>query len=101
MNDTADVADALRAVRDELARLSERVGALEAAAFRAQSGARAAGDGAPASQGANDALLAVLSAAVAAYLGKKPRIRSVRVLSSPEWGRQGRLLIQASHALER
>jgi hypothetical protein len=104
MSDTADVAEALRAVRDELARLSERVAALEAAAFRAQGGAGAArtgGDGARPDGGASDALLAVLGAAIAAYLGKTPRIRSVRVLSSPEWGRQGRLYIQASHALER
>lgn len=86
--------DALRALREELAGLAARVAALEAelAAVRA----------APAAAGAeepevDEALLAVLSAAVAAYLGKKPRIRSVRVLSSPEWARSGRMHIQGSH----
>jgi methylmalonyl-CoA carboxyltransferase large subunit len=87
--------DTIRALREELARLSERVAALEAAASRAPAPSAAA------REGPSEAVLAILSAAIAAYLGKKPRLKSVRVLSSPEWGRQGRLHIQASHALER
>ena len=92
MNDIANDGDTVRALREELARLSARVASLEAAAFRAQSAQRA-------DAGPDEKLMAVLAAAVAAYLGKKPRIRSVRVVSSPEWARQGRLHIQASHAL--
>jgi len=41
----------------------------------------------------------VISAAVAAFLGKKPHIRQIRLLGSVAWAQQGRTTIQASHAL--
>jgi methylmalonyl-CoA carboxyltransferase large subunit len=41
----------------------------------------------------------VISAAVAAFLGKRPRIRQVRLLGSAAWAQAGRVTIQASHAL--
>jgi methylmalonyl-CoA carboxyltransferase large subunit len=44
-------------------------------------------------------LLLVLSAAVAAYLGKRPHIRAVRLLGSSAWAQQGRVFVQASHQL--
>lgn len=49
--------------------------------------------------------LSILAAAVAAYLGKRARIRGARLLrtgpySSP-WAQQGRVYIQASHVLQR
>ena len=40
-----------------------------------------------------------ISAAIAAFLGKKPHIRQIRLLGSAAWSQQGRLTIQASHAL--
>ena len=47
--------------------------------------------------------LAVIAASVAAFLGKKVRIRSARVLETPyaveRWARQGRLIVQTSHNL--
>jgi methylmalonyl-CoA carboxyltransferase large subunit len=46
--------------------------------------------------------LAIISAAIAAYLGKTVRIRSARRLSPDErstWAQQGRVYIQASHNL--
>lgn len=92
MSDAAALADTLRDLREELARLSERVAALEAAA-------RAPAPRGAADEVVDDAVLAVIAAACAAYLGTKPRIRGIRVLSSPEWARQGRAHIQASHAL--
>lgn len=45
-----------------------------------------------------DVLLA-LSAAIAAYLGKRPHIRAVRLLGSHAWAQQGRVFVQASHQL--
>jgi methylmalonyl-CoA carboxyltransferase large subunit len=36
---------------------------------------------------------------VAAFLGKKPHIRQIRLLGSAAWSQQGRVTIQASHAL--
>jgi methylmalonyl-CoA carboxyltransferase large subunit len=41
----------------------------------------------------------VIGAAIAAYLGKKPHIRQIRLLGTTGWAQQGRLTIQASHAL--
>lgn len=48
--------------------------------------------------------LAVLSSAVAAFIGKQARIRSVALLgqgSVSPWAQQGRVSIQASHLLRR
>ena len=44
----------------------------------------------------------ILSAAVAAFLGKRARIRSARLLpraSTSAWAQQGRVFVQASHNL--
>jgi methylmalonyl-CoA carboxyltransferase large subunit len=92
--DLARVADTLEALRREVARLGARVAALEAV--------RAAPAPAPtsaAAEGLSEELVLVLSAAVAAYLGKRAPIRSIRLLGSAGWAQQGRLTIQASHAL--
>jgi methylmalonyl-CoA carboxyltransferase large subunit len=103
--DLARVADALEALRREVARLGERVTTLEA-----RVGVRpaertpvppAAPAPAPAAQaeGLGEELVLVISAAVAAFLGKKPHIRQIRLLGSAAWAQQGRVTIQASHAL--
>lgn len=47
-------------------------------------------------------LLMVISAAIAAYLGKNVRIRRARFISDEgpsSWSQQGRVSIQASHAI--
>lgn len=44
-------------------------------------------------------LIAVISAAIAAFLGVKPHIRQIRLVSSASWTQQGRVTIQASHDL--
>lgn len=44
-----------------------------------------------------DEIVAILSAAVAAYLGCKPRIKAIRLVGSQGWAQQGRVSIQASH----
>jgi methylmalonyl-CoA carboxyltransferase large subunit len=90
--DLARLAEALDALRREVVRLGERVAALESRA-------------APASvpvppEELSEELLVVLGAAIAAYLGKKAPIRQVRLLSTAAWAQQGRLTIQASHALQ-
>ena len=48
--------------------------------------------------------LVLLAAAVTAFLGKKVRIRSAKMLQSPyeivnPWAQQGRVIVQASHNL--
>ena len=45
----------------------------------------------------SEELILVISAAIAAYLGKKAPIRGIRLLGSDAWSHQGRLTIQASH----
>jgi methylmalonyl-CoA carboxyltransferase large subunit len=98
----AQVLDAVEGLRQELARLRERVAALEASAG---SKARATGPGTPpaaeAAQtaGLSEEIILVISAAIAAFLGKKPHIRQIRLLGSAAWAQQGRVTIQASHAL--
>ncbi|MBX3481623.1 MAG: hypothetical protein KF842_14615, partial [Caulobacter sp.] len=47
----------------------------------------------------SDELALVIAAAVAAYLGKRPRIKHIRLLGSAAWAQQGRVFIQASHGL--
>jgi methylmalonyl-CoA carboxyltransferase large subunit len=47
-------------------------------------------------------MLVIIAAAVTAYLGKKVRIRSAKILQSPyevvnPWSQQGRALVHASH----
>ena len=49
-------------------------------------------------------MLVVIAAAVTAFLGKKVRIRSAKMLQSPHevvnpWSQQGRVFAQASHLL--
>ena len=95
--DGADVSTTLEAIRRELARLAERVAALEAAGGKEPPAAPAAAGGAPEAISAE--VLLVISAAVAAFLGKRPHIRQIRLLGSTAWAQQGRVTIQASHAL--
>ncbi|TWU65426.1 MULTISPECIES: hypothetical protein [Crateriforma] len=45
--------------------------------------------------------LMIISSAIAAYLGVKPQIRQIRLISSKTWAHQGRATIHASHALAR
>ena len=50
-------------------------------------------------EGIPEELLLVMSAAIAAFLGKRPHIRQIRLIGSGAWAQQGRVSIQASHAL--
>jgi methylmalonyl-CoA carboxyltransferase large subunit len=91
------IAEALEALRQEVARLAERVAALEA---RAGTAPRQATPAAPMpDEELSEEILLVISAAIAAYLGKKAPIRQIRLLRSDAWAQQGRTTIQASHAL--
>jgi methylmalonyl-CoA carboxyltransferase large subunit len=54
----------------------------------------------PAEEEYNEDLLLAISATVAAYLGKRPRIRAIRLLDAGDWAQQGRVFVQASHTLK-
>jgi methylmalonyl-CoA carboxyltransferase large subunit len=90
----------LEALRQELTRLGERVAALEANLARAPGpGPGSPAPDGPPPEGVSEEIVAVISAAIAAFLGKRPHIRQVRLLGSAAWAQQGRVTIQASHAL--
>jgi len=46
-----------------------------------------------------DVVLAI-SAAVAAYLGKRATVRQIRFARSTSWSQQGRAAVQASHSVQ-
>ena len=77
----------LESVREELNALKVQVSALE------QSAAKAAAAPAPVSE---EDMLAI-SAAVAAFLGVRARIRQVRLVHSSAWAQVGRMGTHASH----
>ena len=81
------VLDAIEALRDEVGSLGERVRALEDPGNRVRTAEE------------QEELVATISAAVAAYLGEKPHIRQIRLLSNDSWARFGRASVQASHKL--
>ena len=76
----------LAQMREELELLKRRLGALESSA------ARAAATVPPSEED-----LAAISAAVAAFLGVRARIRQVRLLQSSAWAQVGRIGTHASH----
>jgi methylmalonyl-CoA carboxyltransferase large subunit len=100
MGDRSEVAAELRAIRQELARLSDRVATLEAAsAAKPSSPPAEAPSPVVNDEDLSEEIVLVISAAIAAFLGKKPRIRQIRLLGTAAWAQQGRITIQASHAL--
>lgn len=120
VTDETTLAEAVRALRAEVAHLAERIAALETADGRrtavepsavapapptgTDTGAGAVAPVAeprPAVEEIDEEILLVISAAIAAFCGKKPFIRQIRLISSSAWAQQGRLGIQASHALAR
>jgi methylmalonyl-CoA carboxyltransferase 12S subunit len=107
-----DMAEILERIQTQLAALSERVEKLEAAgpavseveqAKPVQAEPQPAPQleppaAAPKPEITEEEMIAV-SAALAAYLGVRVRIKQIRLLSSHAWAQQGRVSIQASHIL--
>lgn len=102
------VAQALESLQAEVARLGQRVSALEggrgeeaaAPAVKPPTKAPAAVAPPPTETGSRlegEELALVIAAAVAAFLGKRAHIRQIRLLGSGAWSQQGRVTIQASH----
>lgn len=85
------VLDAVEALREEVSGLSQRVANLEATPAL-----RPSVETEPL---LSEELVLTISAAIAAYLGVKPRVRQIRLLGSASWAQQGRATIQASHRL--
>ena len=105
---TSDLETLIREIRDQLAALTERVSRLEAPAPAAAAAATPVepAQAAPAAvetpagaEPISEEELLALSAAVAAYMGVRVRVRQIRLISSSAWAQQGRVSIQASHKL--
>lgn len=77
-----------------IATLSERIAGIEGVAS-----ATATAAGPAREEAISEELLLAIAAAVAAYLGKRPKIRQVRLVGSARWAQEGRVSIQASHLL--
>ena len=91
------VQETVDAMRAELMELSARLAAIERTL---QASAGASSQPMPAGvETADEVLVYVITASVAAYLGVKPHIRQVRLVGGASWAQQGRVTIQASHAL--
>ncbi len=50
-------------------------------------------------EGLSEELILVIGAAIAAFVGKSAHIRQIHLIDSVAWAQQGRVMIQASHAL--
>jgi methylmalonyl-CoA carboxyltransferase large subunit len=98
-SEIAELARAVESLRREVAGLKDRTQALETALIRRVHEQvplpRESGQAA----GLSEELVMVISAAIAAYLGVKPRIRQIVLVQSHPWSQQGRVTIQASHTL--
>lgn len=91
--DTGRIIDAIEGLRQEVARLEARIAALEAPPTPA-----AATRPEPEEAIEPETMMAI-AAALAAFFGKKPRIRSIRLLRSNIWGQEGRATIQAWYSV--
>lgn len=109
-SDLDRILESLDGLRREVTRLRERVSALEGRSGTegtaeswdalAGRGPRVAAPGAAVPPDALDPeLVFTIAAAVAAYLGKEPHIRSVRLVRSSAWAQQGRATIQAWYSV--
>ena len=101
---------ALNALQTQVAKLSQPAAIKPAAApvsapvAKADAVAPIAKAATPQAEEVTPELLVVMAAAVTAFLGKKVRIRSAKMLQSPyeivnPWSQQGRVFVQASHNL--
>ena len=103
--DSTKMIETLEAIRQDLARLTERVTALEALgrSERRDADGKAVPEAhkstTPVVANLSEELILIISAAVAAYLGKKPHIQQIRLIGTTAWAQQGRVTVQASHAL--
>lgn len=86
-------------LKNEITELRQRIEKLEALV----AAARAVPPAAPAAsqQEISSEIVLAISAAVAAYLGKRATIRQIRLTSSNAWSAQGRASMQASHTIVR
>lgn len=102
-----EIRSLLEEMRAQLTALTERVAVLEGGSTAKANGAATAVDvaapptpkPAAAPQALSEEEVLAISAALAAFLGVRVRIRQIRLISTAAWAQQGRVSIQASHRL--
>ena len=98
------LSETVKSLETEIAQLRKPASAESAAAAAPISSPQAPAAATAPVQDITPDTLVVLAAAVTAFLGKKVRIRSAKMLQSPyeivnPWAQQGRAIVQASHNL--
>jgi methylmalonyl-CoA carboxyltransferase 12S subunit len=92
----------IKALEEELQALRQRVDKLESllTAAKAAPPASHASPAKEVEQGFSPEIVLVISAVVAAFLGKRASIRQIRLSGESPWAMQGRATVQASHGIE-
>jgi methylmalonyl-CoA carboxyltransferase large subunit len=94
----ADLTRNLADLQAQIAELSKRLEAAESRDGKAVAAPKVLTE--PAPEAITEEELLAISAAIAAYLGVRARIRQIRLVSGNAWAQQGRVSIQASHSLQ-
>jgi len=92
----------IRTLETELQELRQRVEKLEAllkATPAHGQDASVTSAAAPVKEEVTPEIVLAISAAVAAFLGKRAKIRQIRLSSQTAWAMQGRATVQASHGI--
>jgi methylmalonyl-CoA carboxyltransferase 12S subunit len=87
----------LESLTSEIAQLKQMLEAITQRLASMETAATAAP--APAEEKLSEETLLAIAAAVAAYLGHKPKIKQIRLIRSASWAQEGRVSIQASHRI--
>jgi methylmalonyl-CoA carboxyltransferase large subunit len=100
----ASLAENVERLQQEMAKQSKVLAELSQRVMESSRETPSAQTSAAQDQPVTPDLLVIIAAAVSAFLGKKIRIRSARMLQSPyeivnPWSQQGRVSVQASHSL--
>jgi methylmalonyl-CoA carboxyltransferase 12S subunit len=92
----------IKALEEELHELRQRVEKLESllAAAKATPAGALAHAYKEVEQSITPEIVLAISAAVAAFLGKRASIRQIRLSGESPWAMQGRATVQASHGIE-
>ncbi len=94
----------LKVLEAEIQALRQRIDKLESLLASATKGAsepkQSIGVKSPPKQETTTDLVLIISAAVAAFLGKRASIRQIRLTGETPWAMQGRATVQASHGIE-
>jgi len=78
----------------------KKLEALVATLAKARPGTEAVNGHVATAQTIPEEIILAISAAVAAFLGKRASIRQIRLTGSTPWAQQGRATVQASHGVE-